>query len=59
MLTKETFPKLQSLIDFVNENRNDFYDIKIHTLMQNNDYSVNAQVDYLDSLSEQYPLKRN
>lgn len=59
MLTKETFPTLQSLIDFVKEHRNDFYDIKIHTLMQNNDYSINAQVDYLDSLNEQYPLKRN
>lgn len=59
MLTKETFPTLQSLINFVNEHRNDFYDIKIHTLMQNNDYSINAQVDYLDSLSKQYPLKRN
>lgn len=59
MLTKETFPTLQDLIDFINKHRSDFYDIKIHTLMQNNDYSINAQVDYLDFLTKHYPLKRN
>ena len=59
MLTKETFPTLQDLIDFINKHRSDFYDIKIHTLMQNNDYSINAQVDYLDYLTKHYPLKRN
>ena len=59
MLTKETFPTIEQLIDFINEHRNDFYDIKIHTLMQNNDYSINAQVDYLDYLNEHFPLKRN
>lgn len=59
MLTKETFPTIEQLIDFINKHRNDFYDIKIHTLMQNNDYSINSQVDYLDYLNEHYPLKRN
>ena len=59
MLTKETFPTFQGLIDFINKHRSDFYDIKIHTLMQNNDYSINAQVDYLDFLTKHYPLKRN
>lgn len=59
MLTKENFPTLQSLENFVDEHRNEFYDIKIHTLMQNNNYSINAQVDYLNLLNEQYPLRRN
>ncbi len=59
MLTKNTFPTIEELIDFINEHRNDFYDIKIHTLMQNNDYSINSQVDYLNYLNEHYPLKRN
>ena len=27
--------------------------------MQNNNYSINAQVDYLDYLNKHYPLKRN
>ena len=59
MLTKETFPTIEQLMSFVDEHRSDFYDIKIHTLMQNNDYSINSQVGYLDYLSECYPLKRN
>lgn len=59
MLTKDTFPKIEQLIDFIKQHKNDFYDIKIHTLMQNNDYSINAQVDYLDYLNEHFPLKRN
>ena len=59
MLTKNTFPSIQHLIEFINKHRNDFYDMKIHTLMQNNDYSIDAQVDYLDYLNEHYPLKRN
>lgn len=58
-LTKATFPKLDDLIQFVKEHQHDFYDLEIHTLMQNNDYSINAQVDYLDILNEWYPLKRN
>lgn len=59
MLTKYTFPTLEQLIEFVQNNADNFYDIKIHTLMQNNDYSINAQVDYLDYLNKHYPLKRN
>ena len=59
MLTKQTFPKLEQLIDFIQEHCKDFYDIKIHTLMQNNDYSINSQVDYLDYLNQHFPLKRN
>lgn len=59
MLTKSTFPTFDSLVNFIKEHTNDFYDIKIHTLMQNNDYSINAQVDYLDYINEHYPLKRN
>lgn len=58
-LTKNTFPTIDSLIKFVEENRDNFYDLKIHTLMMNNDYSINSQVDYLDYLNEHYPLKRN
>lgn len=59
MLTKQTFPRLEQLIEFVKKHSPNFYDIKIHTLMQNNDYSINAQVDYLDELKQRYPLKRN
>lgn len=59
MLTKQTFPKLEQLVEFIEKHAKDFYDIKIHTLMQNNDYSINSQVDYLDYLNEHYPLKRN
>lgn len=59
MLTKFTFPKLENLIEFIEKHLNDFYDIKIHTLMQNNQFSINSQVDYLDYLEEHYPLKRN
>ena len=59
MLTKQTFPKLEQLIEFIQEHAKDFYDIKIHTLMQNNDYSIKSQVDYFDYLNEHYPLKRN
>ncbi len=59
MLTKYTFPKLEQLIDFINAHKNDFYDLKIHTLMQNNQFSIDAQVDYLDEINRRYPLKRN
>lgn len=58
-LTKSTFPKFEQLVSFIQAHQNDFYDIKIHTLMQNNDYSINAQVDYLDYLNLHYPLQRN
>lgn len=59
MLTKSTFPTVEELEAFLQEYAHDFSEIQMHTLMQNNDYSINAQVDYLDYLSEHYPLKRN
>jgi len=59
MLMKYTFPELSQLIDFIAAHMQDFYDIKVHTLMNNNNYSINAQVDYLEQLNQQYPLKRN
>lgn len=59
MLTKQTFPRLEQLIEFVKKHSQNFSDIKIHTLMQNNHYSINAQVDYLDELKQRYPLQRN
>lgn len=59
MLTKFTFPKFDQLVKFIEEHANDFYDIKIHTLMQNNQFSIDSQVDYLDYINEHYPLKRN
>ena len=59
MLTKQTFPKLEQLVRFIEEHSNDFYDIQIHTLMQNNQYSIDSQVDYLDYINEHYPIKRN
>lgn len=59
MLTKDTFPTIDKLIDFINEQKNNFNDIQIHTLMQNNNYSISHQVDYLDFLNKNYPLKRN
>lgn len=59
MLTKQTFPKFEQLVRFIEEHSNDFYDIQIHTLMQNNQYSIDSQVDYLDYINEHYPIKRN
>ncbi|MFI3307648.1 MAG: radical SAM protein [Mycoplasmatota bacterium] len=59
MLKKDTFPTIDDLISFINKYRDDFTNIKIHTLMQNNDYSIKSQVDFLEYLNEHYPLKRN
>ncbi len=59
MLTKETFPTFEGLVKFIQENKDNFYDIKIHTLMQNNDYSINNQVEYLEDIEKLFPLKRN
>ena len=59
MLTKFTFPTFEQLVEFIEQHKNDFYDIKIHTLMQNNQFSIDSQVDYLDYINEHYPLKRN
>ena len=56
VLTKSNFPSLETLANFIQNNKESFYSLKITTLINNNAYSQSEQVDYLGELEREYPL---